>query len=605
MKKFSTLMLLVTLVATASAQVPFAGRKAASRHLLQRENTQRGGYSHRTPATSPGDVITTQPEGEAMRYERSGQGLVVFDGTIYTTQQSDRTTLVYDPDGTTVWIKNIVNGLANQFGESWVRGTLSPDGTTLTVSLDQTVAWSYQFEAGIGLAWGRTVTNEENTMVSFERDETVTEAVYTIEDGTIKLQGTNGRTEFQNDIQDFVAQGLTCCYEDDGAWPGFMEWNTVLTEKPVIPAPDIITEQPAGQLRRYVRTGSNIYQAWMGPAITNQSGMADIVFDEDGQTVYLRDAVYDVVSDAWVRGTINAEGNKITVPLGQYLYWDETEEKGMVMQWMSTGVETQLDEEGNEQQVLTLVVHQGVTEATYTLNDGTITLDNTVGNPEAEYPNNYIATGLGVVYDKELTFCAMDFGTTYQEFILTPAVPADPILPEDAWFDDGTEDGYNCLDFTIPAEDIDGNFIDLQYTSLSVFTDDDVPFVFEAATYTNDLEQDMTEIPYDIYSSGYDFDAARIYFYRTNMGDNPLFQNRIGLQVHYDVPVEGENGETTIVRNSSNIVYWEKGNSAVTEVKAATATGDNAYYNLMGQRMTGNNLPAGIYIHNGRKVVVK
>ena len=199
----------------------------------------------------------------------------------------------------------------------------------------------------------------------------------------------------------------------------------------------------------------------------------------------------------------------------------------------------------------------------------------------------------------------MDFGTTYQEFILTPAVPADPILPEDAWFDDGTEDGYNCLDFNIPAEDIDGNFIDLQYTSLSVFTDDDVPFVFEAATYTNDLEQDMTEIPYDIYSSGYDFDAARIYFYRTNMGDNPLFQNRIGLQVHYDVPVEGENGETTIVRNSSNIVYWEKGNSAVTEVKAATATGDNAYYNLMGQRMSGNRLPAGIYIHNGRKVVVK
>jgi len=43
----------------------------------------------------------------------------------------------------------------------------------------------------------------------------------------------------------------------------------------------------------------------------------------------------------------------------------------------------------------------------------------------------------------------------------------------------------------------------------------------------------------------------------------------------------------------------------VTEVKAATATGDNAYYNLMGQRMSGNRLPAGIYIHNGRKVVVK
>ena len=33
--------------------------------------------------------------------------------------------------------------------------------------------------------------------------------------------------------------------------------------------------------------------------------------------------------------------------------------------------------------------------------------------------------------------------------------------------------------------------------------------------------------------------------------------------------------------------------------------GDNNYYNLMGQKMNGNNLPAGIYIHNGKKVVVK
>ncbi len=379
----------------------------------------------------------------------------------------------------------------------------------------------------------------------------------------------------------------------------------MLTEKPVIPAPDIISEQPEGELRQYVRTGCNIYQGWMGPVLTDQKGMADIVFDPDGKTVYLRDVVYDVASDVWVRGTLSDDGTKITVPTGQYLYWDETEEKGMVVQWMSTGVETQLDEEGQEQQVMTLTVHLGVTEVTYTIADGTISLDNCVGDPNAEYPNNYIATGLGVVYDNDLTFCAMDFNTTYTEFVLTPAVPADPILLEDAWFDDGTEDGYSCLDFTIPSEDVDGNYINLQYTSLSVYTDDDEPFTFLAETYYNDLTEDMTEIPYEIYNSGYDFDAARIYFYRTNAGDNPLFTQRIGLQVHYDVPVVGEDGETTVVRNSSNIVYWYLNNSAVSDVKAASATGDDAYYNLMGQRMRGTNLPAGIYIHNGKKVVIK
>ena len=86
--------------------------------------------------------------------------------------------------------------------------------------------------------------------------------------------------------------------------------------------------------------------------MVNQSGMADVVFDEDGETVYLRDVVYEVASNVWVKGTINADRTKITVPMGQYLYWDENGEYGMVLQWMSTNVETTTDEEGNEQNVI-------------------------------------------------------------------------------------------------------------------------------------------------------------------------------------------------------------------------------------------------------------
>ena len=37
----------------------------------------------------------------------------------------------------------------------------------------------------------------------------------------------------------------------------------------------------------------------------------------------------------------------------------------------------------------------------------------------------------------------------------------------------------------------------------------------------------------------------------------------------------------------------------------AEVKGDNNYYNLMGQKFNGSNLPAGIYIHNGKKVVIK
>ena len=223
---------------------------------------------------------------------------------------------------------------------------------------------------------------------------------------------------------------------------------------------------------------------------------------------------------------------------------------------------------------------------------------------QGEYwPNSTATLGCGTNVALPVT----EISYTYEEQgeQLVPAVPADPVLYDDAWFDSGEEDGYSCLDFLVKAEDVDGNPIDRTHILYSIFTDDDVPFVFDAATYSVDLDEDMTEIPYEIYNDGYDFDVSRIYFYRTNMGDNPMFTRRIGIQVHYDVPVTTGGKETTIVRNSSNIVYWNLEATAITEVNATPATGDNAYYNMMGQRFTGKNLPAGIYIHNGKKVIVK
>lgn len=222
----------------------------------------------------------------------------------------------------------------------------------------------------------------------------------------------------------------------------------------------------------------------------------------------------------------------------------------------------------------------------------------------SDWPNSTAMLGCGTNVELPVT----EISYTYEEEQtgdLVPAVPADPIIYEDSWFDSGEEDGYSCFDFLVNPVDVDGNPIDQTHILYSIFTDEDVPFVFDAATYMVDLEEDMTEIPYEIYSEGYDFDMSRIYFYRTNSGDNPMFNQRIGIQVHYDVPVTTVGKETTIVRNSSNIVYWYLPTTAITEVNINPVTRDDAYYNMMGQRFTGKNLPAGIYIHNGKKIIVK
>ena len=44
--------------------------------------------------------------------------------------------------------------------------------------------------------------------------------------------------------------------------------------------------------------------------------------------------------------------------------------------------------------------------------------------------------------------------------------------------------------------------------------------------------------------------------------------------------------------------------SAIDEINVERVQ-DNNYYDLMGRKMNSNNLPAGIYIHNGKKIIVK
>ena len=71
----------------------------------------------------------------------------------------------------------------------------------------------------------------------------------------------------------------------------------------------------------------------------------------------------------------------------------------------------------------------------------------------------------------------------------------------------------------------------------------------------------------------------------------------------YEVQVQATNGDKTSDWTESYI-FTTKGKTAIDEIQAEVK-GDNIYYNLMGQKMNPANLPAGIYIHNGKKIIVK
>ena len=52
-------------------------------------------------------------------------------------------------------------------------------------------------------------------------------------------------------------------------------------------------------------------------------------------------------------------------------------------------------------------------------------------------------------------------------------------------------------------------------------------------------------------------------------------------------------------------VLFTTGSEVTSIDEISVVTADGAYYNLMGQKMNPNNLPAGIYIHNGKKIIIK
>ena len=302
--------------------------------------------------------------------------------------------------------------------------------------------------------------------------------------------------------------------------------------------PTVITEQPEGGLVQYYRTGWCIYNSWF-TGISEQDGKLDVVFGSDGKVYIKNISLWYDNYNTWVEGTYDAETHIITIPTGQYLSWDDSSGYGIQVMWGKTS----MDEEGN----LVPVLDKTVENIRFLIDEEneTITLLGSSGTPDAESPQKkYTAEGIYTMYSNDEQFTALEFLTSGK--VLHPAVPADPTA--DDWYDCGDESGYSKFSFTLPTTDVDGNLIDPEYLSYSIYTDGDQLFTFDSEHYSYDIgNEDITEVPYSVYNSGYDFHNGSCYFYRTNEGDNPLFTERIGIQVHYTV--DG-------VKNSSEIVYW-------------------------------------------------
>ncbi|MBQ8711874.1 MAG: hypothetical protein IJ551_03490 [Prevotella sp.] len=166
------------------------------------------------------------------------------------------------------------------------------------------------------------------------------------------------------------------------------------------PVPTVITEQPAGTLKSYLRSGS--YIRWYLDEPYNQDGkMAQMVWADDGQTVYLQSPVTGYSTNAWIKGTVSSDGKKLTFPAGQYIEYDEDEEYGVQVFYIKDIV---VDEWGDAEDYTV----DTETDITFTVSGKTISLDGTSEK-----------VMLGLVYDDTEEWTEnynAEFGTVLTEF---------------------------------------------------------------------------------------------------------------------------------------------------------------------------------------------
>ena len=78
----------------------------------------------------------------------------------------------------------------------------------------------------------------------------------------------------------------------------------------------IIKDQPAGELKTYVRSGGHYYLSGGSLYYEDQSGTIDIVFGAENK-VYFKDIIAGLQLGTWVEGTLSEDGTSITLPLKQ------------------------------------------------------------------------------------------------------------------------------------------------------------------------------------------------------------------------------------------------------------------------------------------------
>ena len=224
--------------------------------------------------------IKDQPAGELRTYKRSGYAYMMDMGTpVKATQEGLVIDIVYDPDGTTIWMKDVIAYVPYQ---TWVKGTI--EGNKIKMPMGQVIARLNSGAASLRLA----VMDFDGD--SYVADTSIEEVTFTIADEKISLDGMNEQ------------HILSAYWDDNMSWVRVGDWESVYSP---------FDETP-------VTVPDNIQTTSMSIFAYNDKDEIDsqVLVGKDGNDVYIK-GISPLVPEGWVKGTL--ENKTLTIPAGQFL----------------------------------------------------------------------------------------------------------------------------------------------------------------------------------------------------------------------------------------------------------------------------------------------
>ena len=140
MKKFLFLLLSMAVLSASAGVTKSAIQKNVAKYSnkAKTEMVSKFKVSHEVKATPVLKApVTEQPAGEVKTYQRSGECLAVDGDYVEHLTQDGFIDLIF-AENNIVWFKNIFYKVNENFGDSYVYGTLSEDGTKIAEAMAKT-----------------------------------------------------------------------------------------------------------------------------------------------------------------------------------------------------------------------------------------------------------------------------------------------------------------------------------------------------------------------------------------------------------------------------------------------------------------------------------